>query len=203
MGAAGIDWCIRTFRNCDVTRFEIQTGDRHSSMVYWDKNKRETWAGQLSDISHSDESTFNLLRNLLFLYLLARSMFPPSWKFEGKPNSIQPQWIFVLFFVFLEEIIVFEGVFVFEGSSVFAFYTLYVSWRVALRLYCLAVVIGLSVLPSVSAVRAKLSIPERVMEKILFGIEGVRISVDDVIIHAETTAELVKRVRNVFNRSRE
>ena len=41
------------------------------------------------------------------------------------------------------------------------------------------------------------------MEKILFGIEGVRISVDDVIIYAETMAELVKRVRNVFNRCRE
>lgn len=37
----------------------------------------------------------------------------------------------------------------------------------------------------------------------MFGIEGVRISVDDVIIYAETMAELVKRVRNVFNRCRE
>ena len=44
---------------------------------------------------------------------------------------------------------------------------------------------------------------QKMMEKILFGIEGVRISVDDVIIYAETMAELVKRVRNVFNRCRE
>ena len=44
---------------------------------------------------------------------------------------------------------------------------------------------------------------QKMMEKILFGIEGVRISADDVIIYAETMAELVKRVRNVFNRCRE
>ena len=44
---------------------------------------------------------------------------------------------------------------------------------------------------------------QRMMEKILFGIEGVRISVDDVIIYAETMAELVNRVRKVFNRCRE
>ena len=36
------------------------------------------------------------------------------------------------------------------------------------------------------------------MEKI-FGIEGVRISVGDVIIYAETMAELVNPIRKVFN----
>ena len=41
------------------------------------------------------------------------------------------------------------------------------------------------------------------MEKILFGVEGVRISVDDVIIHAPTMPELVKRLRHVFERCRE
>ena len=40
---------------------------------------------------------------------------------------------------------------------------------------------------------------QKMMEKILFGIKGVRISVDEVIIYADTMAELVKRVRNVFN----
>ena len=43
---------------------------------------------------------------------------------------------------------------------------------------------------------------QKMMEKILFGIEGVHISVDDVIIHTKTMAELIKHVCNVFNRCR-
>ena len=39
---------------------------------------------------------------------------------------------------------------------------------------------------------------QNMMEKILFGIEGVRISIDDVIIHAELT----KRLQQVFERCR-
>ena len=38
------------------------------------------------------------------------------------------------------------------------------------------------------------------MVKILFGIEGVCISVDDVIIHAETMTELLKRICKVLDR---
>ena len=40
---------------------------------------------------------------------------------------------------------------------------------------------------------------QKMMEKISFGNEGVCILVDDIIIYAETMAELVKRLRNVFN----
>lgn len=40
------------------------------------------------------------------------------------------------------------------------------------------------------------------MEQILFGIEGVQISIDDVIIHAATMAELADRLRKVFERCR-
>ena len=38
------------------------------------------------------------------------------------------------------------------------------------------------------------------MERILFGVEGVRILVDGVIIHAPTMPELVKRLWQVFKR---
>ena len=44
---------------------------------------------------------------------------------------------------------------------------------------------------------------QKMMDKILFGIEGVRISVDDVIIYAETMAELLKRIRKVLDRCRQ
>ena len=44
---------------------------------------------------------------------------------------------------------------------------------------------------------------QKMMERILFGVEGVRISVDDVIIHAPTMPELVKRPRQVFERCRQ
>ena len=40
------------------------------------------------------------------------------------------------------------------------------------------------------------------MEQILFGITGVRISIDDVIVHAATMKELVSRLRKVFERCR-
>ena len=40
------------------------------------------------------------------------------------------------------------------------------------------------------------------MEQILFGIEGVRISIDDVIVHAATMGELINRLRKVFERRR-
>jgi len=41
------------------------------------------------------------------------------------------------------------------------------------------------------------------MEKILFGVEGVRISIDDVVIHAPTMEELAKRLQQVFGRCRQ
>ena len=41
------------------------------------------------------------------------------------------------------------------------------------------------------------------MEEILFGLEGVEISVDDVIVHAETIDELIVRLRKVFERCRQ
>ena len=41
------------------------------------------------------------------------------------------------------------------------------------------------------------------MEEILFGLEGVEISVDDVIVHAVTINQLIVRLRNVFERCRE
>lgn len=44
---------------------------------------------------------------------------------------------------------------------------------------------------------------QRMMEQILFGIIGVRISIDDVIVHAATMKELVSRLRKVFERCRE
>ena len=44
---------------------------------------------------------------------------------------------------------------------------------------------------------------QKMMDKILFGVEGVRISIDDVIIHAPTMETLVKRLRQVFERCRQ
>ena len=44
---------------------------------------------------------------------------------------------------------------------------------------------------------------QKMMNKILFGIEGGRISVDDVIIYAETMTELLKRIRKVLDRCRQ
>ena len=44
---------------------------------------------------------------------------------------------------------------------------------------------------------------QKMMDKILFGIEGVRISVDDVIIFAETMTEFLKRIRKVLDRCRQ
>ena len=41
---------------------------------------------------------------------------------------------------------------------------------------------------------------QKMMERLLFGVEGICISVDDVIIHAPTMPELVKRLRQVFER---
>ena len=41
------------------------------------------------------------------------------------------------------------------------------------------------------------------MDKIVFGIEGVRISLDDVIIYAETMTELLKRIRKVLDPCRQ
>ena len=41
------------------------------------------------------------------------------------------------------------------------------------------------------------------MEEILFGLEGVEISVDDVIVHAATVDQLIIRLRKVFERCRE
>ena len=43
---------------------------------------------------------------------------------------------------------------------------------------------------------------QKMMERLLFGVEGVRISVDDVIIHAPAMPELVKRLLQVFERCR-
>ena len=44
---------------------------------------------------------------------------------------------------------------------------------------------------------------QKVMEQILFGLQGVEISVDDVIIHAKSLEELIVRIRAVFARCRE
>ena len=44
---------------------------------------------------------------------------------------------------------------------------------------------------------------QKMMDKILFGVEGVRISIDDVVIHAPTMADLAKRLREVFERCRQ
>lgn len=44
---------------------------------------------------------------------------------------------------------------------------------------------------------------QKVMEEILYGLDGVEISVDDVIIHANTMEELIIRIRKVFERCRE
>ena len=44
---------------------------------------------------------------------------------------------------------------------------------------------------------------QKMMDKILFGIEGVRISVDDVIFYAETMTELLRRIRKVLDRCRQ
>ena len=44
---------------------------------------------------------------------------------------------------------------------------------------------------------------KKMIDKILFGIEGVRISVDDVIIYAETKTELLKHIRKVLDRCRQ
>ena len=41
------------------------------------------------------------------------------------------------------------------------------------------------------------------MEEILFGLEGVEISVDDVIVHAVTIDQLISRLCKVFQRFRE
>ena len=38
---------------------------------------------------------------------------------------------------------------------------------------------------------------QKVMEEILFGLEGVEISVDDVIVHAVTIDQLIIRLRKV------
>ena len=43
---------------------------------------------------------------------------------------------------------------------------------------------------------------QKMMEKILSGIGGVQISIDDVVIHAKTMAELISRLRQVFERCR-
>lgn len=40
------------------------------------------------------------------------------------------------------------------------------------------------------------------MEEILFGLDGVEISIDDVIVHAETIDLLIVRLRKVFERCR-
>ena len=44
---------------------------------------------------------------------------------------------------------------------------------------------------------------QKVMEEILFGLKGVEISVDDVIVHAVTIYQLISRLREVFERCRE
>ena len=41
------------------------------------------------------------------------------------------------------------------------------------------------------------------MEEILFGLEGVEISIDEVIVHAATINQLIVRLRKVFGRCRE
>ena len=40
------------------------------------------------------------------------------------------------------------------------------------------------------------------MEQILFGIDGVQISINDVNVHAATMEELIDRLRKVFERCR-
>ena len=44
---------------------------------------------------------------------------------------------------------------------------------------------------------------QRVMEEILFGLDGVEVSVDGVIVHALTIDVLVVRLRKVFERCRQ
>ena len=44
---------------------------------------------------------------------------------------------------------------------------------------------------------------QKMMEQILFGIDKVEISIDDVIVHAESMHKLIKRLRLVFERFRE
>lgn len=41
---------------------------------------------------------------------------------------------------------------------------------------------------------------QKMTEQILFGIDGVQILIDDVIVHMETMAELINRLRKVFER---
>ena len=41
---------------------------------------------------------------------------------------------------------------------------------------------------------------QKMMEQILFGIDGVQISIDDVIVHAVTMEELINRLHKVFKR---
>ena len=43
---------------------------------------------------------------------------------------------------------------------------------------------------------------QKMMEQILFGIDGVQISIDDVIVHVLTMEELINRLRKVFERCR-
>ena len=43
---------------------------------------------------------------------------------------------------------------------------------------------------------------QKIMEEILFGLEGVEISIDDVIVHSESVDELNNRLRRVFERCR-
>ena len=40
-------------------------------------------------------------RYLVMKRVKSKAMFPPSWKFEGKPNSIPPQFFVLFFRVFL------------------------------------------------------------------------------------------------------
>jgi hypothetical protein len=44
---------------------------------------------------------------------------------------------------------------------------------------------------------------QKIMEEILFGLRGVEISVDDVIVHAVTIDQLISRLHEVFERCRE
>lgn len=43
---------------------------------------------------------------------------------------------------------------------------------------------------------------QKMMERVLFGIEKVEISIDDVIVHAQSIQELISRLRRVFERLR-
>ena len=43
---------------------------------------------------------------------------------------------------------------------------------------------------------------QKVMEEILFGLQGVEISVDDVIVHAVTIDDFIIRLHKVFERCR-